>query len=174
MIALHKKAAEGRNLKLELQMPERPLPPVNSDPAALRRAISGLLENSLKYTPESGTIKLIAGQDGDYVVIEITDTGCGISEEDLNRVFEKFYRGRPLAVSSIQRNGKNALHDACFSVDQVPGIGLGLYLVKVLVDQMGGRIEVKSPAMDSLGTSFAIALPIYVRSGRQEAADAAD
>ena len=168
VVALHRKAAEARDLKLELLMPGNPLPPVNTDPAALRRIISGLLENSLKYTPAYGTIKLIAGQDGDQVVIEVTDTGCGIAEEDLNRIFEKFYRGRPLAVSTIQEGREGTGYDACLSVDQVPGIGLGLYLVKVLVDQMNGKIEVKSPAVDGRGTTFAIIIPVYVRSTEPE------
>jgi signal transduction histidine kinase len=171
VIALHKKAAEARHLKLELLIPKTPLPPVMSDSAALRRVISGLLENSLKYTPAYGTIKLIAGQDGDNVVIEISDTGCGIAEEDLNRIFEKFYRGRPLAVSSFNGSGEDTSYEACLSVDQVPGIGLGLYLVKVLVDQMNGRIEVKSPATDGRGTTFAIVLPIYEGSAEQEFSD---
>jgi signal transduction histidine kinase len=172
VLALHKNAAEARNLKLELLMPGDPLPPVNSDPAALRRVVSGLLENSLKYTPAYGTIKLIAGQDGDHVVIEISDTGCGIAEEDLNRIFEKFYRGRPLAVSSINGDREGTSYEGCLSVDQVPGIGLGLYLVKALVDQMNGRIEVKSPATDGRGTTFAIIIPIYVEPAGSDQSDA--
>jgi signal transduction histidine kinase len=131
-----------------------------ADPAALRRIVSGLLENSLKYTSLHGTVKIIAGQDGENVIISVSDTGCGIAEEDQNRVFEKFYRGRPLSISTTATN-RNGTADACLTIDKVPGIGLGLYLVKTLVDQMNGRIELKSPVIDGQGTTIAVILPIY-------------
>lgn len=166
VVTVYEKAACGRNMRLELFLPEDPLPPVKADPAALRRVVSGLLENSLKYTPDHGVIKVIAGRSGDSVVIEVSDTGCGIAEEDLDRIFEKFYRGRPVAFSALSEGSEIAgSADACLVVDKVPGIGLGLYLVKTLVDQMGGKIEVKSPVVNSHGTVFAISLPIYKDEG---------
>jgi len=162
VVAVQQNAAEARNLKLQLYLPDEPLSPTMADPAALRRVISGLLENALKYTPEHGTIKVIAGRVGHDVVVEIADTGCGIAEEDQDRIFEKFYRGRPLALSALSNgNGNGNSTEACLTVDKLPGIGLGLYLVKTLVDQMGGKIEVKSPVVDGRGTAFAISLPVY-------------
>lgn len=160
-VAVQQKAAAARNLRLELFLPEGQLPPIEADPAAFRRVVTGLLENAIKYTAEHGLIKVVAGRNGGQVVIEVSDTGCGIAEEDLNRVFEKFYRGRPLAVSALGRNGDGASADDCLAVDKVPGVGLGLYLVKTLVDQMGGKIDVKSPAAAGHGTAFAISLPVY-------------
>ena len=107
-----------------------------------------------------GTVKIIAGQDGDNIVISVADTGCGIAEEDQNRVFEKFYRGRPLSISSVTANRNGTSADTCLAVDKVPGIALGLYLVKTLIDQMNGRIELKSAVIDGRGTTFAVVLPI--------------
>lgn len=161
VVATHLNAAESRDLNLELLIPDDPLPYVMADPAALRRIVSGLLENSLKYTPALGTVKIIAGQDGDNLVISVSDTGCGIAEEDQNRVFEKFYRGRPLSISSVTANGNASSANSCLAVEKVPGIGLGLYLVRTLVDQMNGKIELKSPVTDERGTAFAVILPIY-------------
>ncbi|HEX6125504.1 MAG TPA: ATP-binding protein [Pyrinomonadaceae bacterium] len=159
-VAVQHKAAEMRNHRLELFLPEEELPPIQADPAAFRRVVAGLLENAVKYTPHHGLIKVIAGRDGDQVVIEVSDTGCGIAEEDLNRIFEKFYRGRPLGVPLVG-NGNGSSTEECLVVEKVPGVGLGLYLVKTLVDQMGGKIEVKSPTVDGRGTTFAVSLPVY-------------
>ncbi len=158
-VAAQKYTAAARKLTLELLLPEKPLPAVRADAAALKRVISGLLENSLKYTPEHGSVKVIAGTDGDHVVIEVSDTGCGIAGEDLERIFEKFYRGRPIAASSF--DGAGTAREGSPMIDKMPGMGLGLFLVKSLVDQMGGRIEVKSPAANGKGTVFAVSLPIY-------------
>jgi signal transduction histidine kinase len=173
VVSTHSNAAESRNLELELLIPEGPLPFVMADPAALRRIVSGLLENSLKYTPSLGTVKIIAGQDGDNLVISVSDTGCGIAEEDQNRVFEKFYRGRPLSISSVATDGNPSSANSCLAVDKVPGIGLGLYLVRTLVDQMNGKIELRSPVIDGRGTTFAVILPIYKEqnSGTQSPAN---
>jgi signal transduction histidine kinase len=167
-VAILQKPAETRNLRLELFLPEDELPPIEADPAAFRRVVAGLLENAVKYTPQHGLVKVIAGRDGDQVVIEVSDTGCGIAEEDLNRIFEKFYRGRPLGVALVG-NGNGASADECLVVEKVPGVGLGLYLVKTLVDQMGGKIEVKSPTSEGRGTTFAVSLPVFNESTREVA-----
>jgi signal transduction histidine kinase len=98
-------------------------------------------------------------QDGDEVVIQVSDSGCGIAEQDLSRIFEKFYRGRPLVPAFIRSNGGPL--EECVATDAVPGVGLGLYLVKALVDQMGGKIEVNSPNADGRGTTFIVSLPVH-------------
>lgn len=162
VVAVQQKAAEARGQLIELFLPDEPLPPTMADPIALRRVVSGVLENSLKYTPERGSVKVIGGRVDENVVIKISDNGCGIAQEDLGRVFEKFYRGRPFAASPFSApSGNGVTPEACLALEPPPGMGLGLYLVKNLLDQMGGRIEVKSPAVNSHGTVFAISLPIY-------------
>jgi signal transduction histidine kinase len=160
-VAAQKHAAAARKLSLDFLLPAGELPPVKADPAALKRVISGLLENALKYTPEFGHVKVIAGAANDRVVIEVTDTGRGIASEDLERIFEKYYRGSPVSASAV---GYGVVDDTSPAIDKVPGIGLGLYLVKSLVDQMNGKIEVKSPVVNGRGTAFAVSLPIYTGS----------
>jgi signal transduction histidine kinase len=161
VVSVHQSNAQSRAIMLELVLPEEPLPTIKADPAAFRRIISSMIENSFKYTPDGGRVTIIGGRLGSDVVIEITDTGCGIAREDLTRIFEKFYRGRPLSASAMINNENPIGSNACVTVEPKPGIGLGLYLVKTLIYQMGGKIEVKSPVSNNIGTSFAIRFPIF-------------
>lgn len=161
LVSVHQSGARDRGIDLEFVRPKDPLPAIRSDPAAFRRVIGSLIENAMKYTPDGGRITVIAGRLGDELVVEVSDTGCGIAKEDIARVFEKFYRGRPIAASSLPQNEEVAAGDSCLPVNQTPGIGLGLYLVKNLVDQTGGKIDVKSPAVDGRGTVFVVSFPIY-------------
>lgn len=121
------------------------LPEISADHSALRRALCAILENSIKFTPENGEIKLRANQQNIQVMIEIEDNGRGISEADLPHVFEKFYRGN-------NSNGNQA------SIEEVPGIGLGLNLAKTLIEGMNGQIEVSSRL--GKGSIFRVFLPI--------------
>jgi signal transduction histidine kinase len=167
-VALQQKTAEARNQKLVLFVPEE-LPATEADPAAFRRVVTGLLENAIKYTPDHGRIEVIAMRDGDEVVIQVADNGCGIAEEDLSRIFEKFYRGRALVPAFIGNNGSQL--EEGVATDAVPGVGLGLYLVKALVDQMGGKMEVNSPNADGRGATFIVSLPVYEDGGRGDTND---
>ncbi|HJQ32408.1 MAG TPA: HAMP domain-containing sensor histidine kinase [Pyrinomonadaceae bacterium] len=134
------------------------LPPVRADRSALRRALCAVVENAVKYTPEGGRVTLRARRetDGREVLIEVEDTGPGIREEDLPRIFERFYRGR----AGSDNTGAGA------DEQDVPGIGLGLYLARVLVEGMGGRIGVQSQV--ERGSTFTLRLPVWregVRDG---------
>ncbi len=123
------------------------LPPVRADRSALRRALSAVVENAVKYTPEGGRVTLRARREGDaHVSFEVVDTGQGIGAEDLPRVFERFYRGRAGAGEGADEQ-------------EVPGIGLGLYLARVLVEGMGGTIGVKSRI--GHGSTFTLRLPAW-------------
>ena len=105
----------------------------------MREIMDNLIENAIKYTPEGGAIYVNVVGDGDNVVINVTDTGIGISAEDLNHVFQKFYR----ADNSDTR--------------EIGGTGLGLYLVKQRVEAMGGRVSAQSVIGE--GTTFYVSLP---------------
>jgi signal transduction histidine kinase len=168
VVGLHRNFADSRAIRLQLFTPPEPLPNVRTDRTALYRILSGLIENALKYTPEFGSVKVIAGRvDGD-LVIEVQDNGCGIAKEDLGRIFEKFYRGRPLSISAIGATRNGSTPDVLFNADPIPGMGLGLYIVKALVDQVGGEIDVKSPVAGGAGTAFIVRLPASTKRPRLE------
>jgi signal transduction histidine kinase len=126
-----------------------------ADANALRRVLCGLVENSIKYTPDGGCINLSAKIEGEYVVIRISDTGCGIEASDIPHVFEKFYRGRPAASAQTSGNGVSPR-------PEVPGIGLGLYLARATIEEFGGRIHIETSGEH--GTTMAIHLPIFRES----------
>src|SRR5262245_6277211 len=105
----------------------------------LERAILNLLDNAIKYTPANGQVTLSATVDPSHATIAVKDTGAGIPEEALPHVFERFYRADPARAKSID------------------GVGLGLSLVKWIVDQHGGTIQVESS--QDKGTCFTIRLP---------------
>lgn len=105
----------------------------------LKEIIDNLVGNAIKYTPEGGEIWVNARGDGDKVLINVTDTGIGVSAEDAAHIFQKFYR-----VDNSQTR-------------QIGGTGLGLYLVKQRVETLGGRVWVESAFGD--GSTFFVSLP---------------
>lgn len=105
----------------------------------LREILDNLIENAIKYTPDGGEIWVNARGDGDKVLINVTDTGIGVSPEDAGHIFQKFYR-----VDNSQTR-------------QIGGTGLGLYLVKQRVEAMDGRVWVESAFGD--GSTFYVSLP---------------
>ena len=119
------------------------MPRVAGDAAALQRVLSNLLTNAIKYGGEAGWVGLrvcrsdVDGNPG--VEVSVTDRGPGISRSDLPRIFEPFYRG----------------HDAVNGHAQ--GSGLGLSLIKHIVEAHGGRVRVELP--DAGGTMFSVHLP---------------
>ena len=105
----------------------------------LREAVNNLVENAIKYTAEGGGIWVNVRGDDDRVLINVTDTGIGISPDDLKHVFQKFYR----ADNSQTRT--------------VGGTGLGLYLVKQRVEAMGGKVWAESSFGE--GSTFYLSFP---------------
>lgn len=105
----------------------------------LREIIDNLIDNAIKYTPAGGSIYVNAVGSDDRIIISVADTGIGISSEDLQHIFQKFYR----ADNSDTR--------------EIGGTGLGLYLVKQRVEAMGGRVWAESNF--GQGTVFYVSLP---------------
>ena len=105
----------------------------------LREIIDNLVENAIKYTPEGGAIWVGVRGDGDRILINVTDTGIGISPDDLGHVFQKFYR-----VDNSQTR-------------TIGGTGLGLYLVKQRAEAMGGKVWAESAFSE--GSTFFVTLP---------------
>ncbi len=110
---------------------------VTADRDRLRQALANLVDNAIKYTPAGGQVELSAAAEGDAIVIRVSDTGPGISEQDLPRIFDRLYRGDQSRATR--------------------GLGLGLNLVRAYVEAQGGTVEVKSNL--GHGSTFEIRLP---------------
>jgi len=131
--------AEGRARGIELSLPAEPVE-VMADPARLEQVIVNLLVNALKYTPSDGRIALLAEREGSEAVLRVRDSGIGIAADMLPRVFDLFAQ----ADRSLDRAKS--------------GLGLGLTLVKRIVELHRGRVEVRSPGVGG-GSEFCVRLP---------------
>jgi signal transduction histidine kinase len=157
-------AAISRKLNLKFKPSGGMMPSAFTDAGALRQIVSSLIENAVKYTPEGGEVVVAAREKDGRIVIEVADNGCGIRAEDLPHIFEKFYRGRPLETedSSDAYSDEFSDESECGDVNETSGIGLGLYLVHSLVDQIGGEITAESPFDDKgRGAKFIVCLPVF-------------
>lgn len=130
--------ALAERIELDLDIPTG-LPLVHGEETLLRRVIDNLVDNAIKFTPPHGKIHLSFKQENGSISLEIADTGIGIPKEEQARIFERFYQ---VDGSSTRRFG---------------GTGLGLALVKEIVELHGGQISVSSEAEQ--GTTFRIELP---------------
>lgn len=109
---------------------------VFADPDRLSQIMLNLIGNAVKAVEKDGRIAVRARRDGTGIVVSVEDSGCGIKEEDLSLIFERFYRGFR------------------------QGMGVGLAIVKELVEAHGGRISVTSSIGE--GTSFSVFLPSFI------------
>ena len=123
--------------QLQLTLPED-VAPALADPARVRQIVTNLLTNAHLYTPADGTVEIRLGQRNGVVSLAVIDNGTGMDEEELARIFDRFYRGSGRAR----------------------GTGLGLAIVKSLVDLQGGRIQVRSVRGE--GSAFTVELPAAV------------
>jgi signal transduction histidine kinase len=137
------------------------VPPVCADPKELRRVLSNVVENAIKYTPDGGRIILSALQHDGQVAISVADNGRGIPPEDMPILFDKFHRGRPAQHSEAMRNATT--DDELLEDADVSGVGLGLYLARNVMEQMGGRITVESQV--GRGSTFELHLPVWCEGG---------
>jgi signal transduction histidine kinase len=130
--------AQDGLIQLQVQV-EPNLPRITLDQGRMRQVLSNLLVNALRHTPQGGQITLLAGCRDSKMVMSVGDTGEGLSSEDVQHIFERFFR----TDRSRQR--------------QYGGAGLGLAIARELVVLHGGDIAVESRI--GLGTSFTITLP---------------
>jgi len=124
---------------LQLNLPDDPLPTINADPLALESIFGNLITNALHYTPAGGQIQVTADMAGINARVRVMDNGFGIAEKYLNRIFDRFYRVKDEKTRYIT------------------GTGLGLPIVKGLLNSMGGFIEVESTLGE--GTVFTVLIP---------------
>ena len=141
---LRRSQEENKPMGLSLDVPKK-LPFVYGDMERVRQIMANLVYNAYHYTPENGTIKVqIQSLNGGHEVqVDVEDNGVGISIEDQERVFQRFYRGEhPLVLAT-------------------PGTGLGLSIVKQIVEMHNGRIWMKSSGIPGEGSTFSFTLPVH-------------
>jgi two-component system, OmpR family, sensor kinase len=133
--------AEQREQTLTYQAPAQTVT-VNADVQRIKQLLLNLLDNAIKYTELKGAITLSLSTEGESAVLRVADTGRGIPPEDLPHIFERFFR----------RSAKTSDRSA-------PGSGLGLSIVKWIVEAHGGKIEAQSKLGE--GTVFTVRLPLH-------------
>jgi CheY-like chemotaxis protein/anti-sigma regulatory factor (Ser/Thr protein kinase) len=143
--------AESKGVELKLEIIDREAHIV-ADESRLQQVIWNLLSNAIKFTPTGGRIEVHAGVDGSHYAISVTDTGRGISPEFLPQIFERF---------SQQESGTGK---------SFAGLGIGLTIVKHLVDIQQGTIDVQSEGVGK-GATFRVRFPITQRRPREVATD---
>ena len=140
VVALARERPEGEEREITLTLPQAPwpLPRVTGDRDLLFLAVYNLLDNALKFTHPGDTIEVRAIEDGRVVTVEVADTGPGIPENERPHVFEELYRGQGARGTA--------------------GSGLGLALVRAIVERHGGTVTVRS--RKGKGTVFTLHLPL--------------
>ena len=137
--------------KVELDLPQS-LPLVRVDPGKLRQALTNILSNAYKYSPNGGRIRLSIeerkGPDRDFIGVQVSDQGIGMTPEQLTHACERFYRAD--------------------TSGNIPGTGLGLSLVKEIMQVQGGSIDMASEY--GKGTTVTLWMPISSREVRAKAA----
>ncbi|MFP5288400.1 MAG: ATP-binding protein, partial [Thermoanaerobaculia bacterium] len=131
---------EGKEHALRVELPPEPLP-VHADPTRLEQVLGNLVRNAAKYTEPGGRIEVSAWSEGGEAVARVRDNGIGIPPELLPRIFDLFIQGE----QSLDRSGG--------------GLGIGLTLVRRLVEMHGGRVEAQSGG-EGQGSEFTVRLPL--------------
>ncbi len=134
---------EASGHELTVRLPERPVA-VEADPSRLAQLLGNLLDNAAKYTDRGGRIEIAAGREGDAAVVRVRDNGIGIPAALQPGVFEMFTQGPGASGRGGRRQG---------------GLGVGLALVKSLVELHGGSVEVASAGAGQ-GCEFVVRLPL--------------
>jgi signal transduction histidine kinase len=146
VVAALDKDPSQRHVTVELALPDEPVY-ARYDLGVLKTVLRNLLDNSAKYGGADKPVCVTVARQGTWATIDVRDHGIGLAAEEHEKIFQKFYRvGEEM-------------------VRQTEGTGLGLYLVRELVRQLGGSIAAESPGVGK-GTSFRVALPL----AEQEAA----
>jgi Signal transduction histidine kinase len=127
-----------REKNLQLIYKKSSSPQVLGERDKLKRVVVNLLDNALKFTPAGGQIEVSVGEEGNMAMFQVADTGIGIGPKDLDHIFNRFYR--------VAKD------------DSLPGSGLGLSIVKAIIEAHRGKIEVRSKPGE--GSVFTVYLPL--------------
>src|SRR5262249_4233994 len=130
--------ASAKSIRLTLEAPET-LPNMIADQNRLGQAITNLVTNAIKYSPEGSTVTMKLRQDGDMLIFSVSDQGMGISPEHQSKLFQRFFRVPDKRIRQIE------------------GTGLGLYITRSIVEQHGGHVSVES--IPEKGSTFSVYLP---------------
>jgi signal transduction histidine kinase len=134
-------AAAAKDISLSAETES--LPKLNGDRVRLGQVLDNLISNALKFTPDGGRVEVRLEAAGEFALLEVSDTGVGLEQEEQEQLFERFFRSSRAAENAI------------------PGTGLGLAIAKAIVERHGGRIELES-AVDA-GTTVRVELPLSER-----------
>lgn len=137
LVNYYQPIAESKRLKLERDM-QSAIPSVRMDTEQLKRAFANVIDNALKFTPEGGTITIMTKQTPEGICVDIQDTGPGVSDDETERIFERFYRGATHRPSD-------------------GGTGLGLTISRKIIEAHGGQISVHQA--EKGGAIFRVLLP---------------
>jgi signal transduction histidine kinase len=119
---------------------EKPLPVIHADKESITQVITNLIDNAIKYSGESKKVIISASEQNRYLVIKVKDFGIGIRKEEIDKIFERFYRGGDELTRTVK------------------GSGLGLTLVKQIVEAHRGKISVESSS--GKGSTFTVMIPL--------------
>jgi PAS domain S-box-containing protein len=130
--------------KLKITVAGDKIPEILGDPKLIRVIIENLVSNAIKYTPPEGKIDITLASQKENILFKITDTGAGIPIEEQDKIFTKLYRG-----SNVRKV-------------EPSGLGLGLYLIRLIIDLKGGKIWFESE--EGKGTTFFVEFPLKIKT----------
>jgi signal transduction histidine kinase len=145
--AAHREKADERKVDLRVK-PDLFLPPVAGDARSLERALSALVDNAVKFSPDGGKVDIAFHRKGGQVAVVVSDNGIGIQPDILPRIFDRFYH--------LDKSG-----DRLFE-----GLGLGLAIARQVVEQHKGRLLVTSTP--GKGSAFTMWLNVWKEEGESE------
>ncbi|HEY9704509.1 MAG TPA: HAMP domain-containing sensor histidine kinase [Allocoleopsis sp.] len=140
VVSTYQSLAQEKEIMIGYTIPEN-LPLVNCLENWVKQIVINLLSNGIKFTPVGGRVLVKGKLQGEYILLEFQDTGIGIVSQELPKIFDRFYHGKP-GIG-----------------EEVPGCGLGLTIVQQILIRCGGTISVNSKV--GSGSIFKVLLPIY-------------
>ncbi len=132
----YKEKAEARGIQLKVQ--EENVPPVNGDAKSLERALTALVDNAIKFSPQGGEVQIEVSTKDSKIIVTVKDQGIGIAPEAMPNIFNRFYH--------LEKSGN----------DLFGGLGLGLSIARQVIKQHGGMLELESTP--GKGSTFTITL----------------
>lgn len=133
-----RREAERRGIVVVLEPPPEML--VRAAPVAAKVALANIFDNAVKFSPPGGEVRVLVRADPEEAVIAVSDTGPGVSAEDVPSLFQRFYRGKASRATDA------------------PGVGLGLAIARALIERQGGRLSVEASGGEK-GATFTVHLP---------------